>query len=72
MAEYNLAVIAGDGIGPEVIDEGRKVLDAVAAQTEGLSCFSCDPVFMFHLYRIYMIVYLKDRPGNPLIGVSLG
>lgn len=37
MAEYNLAVIAGDGIGPEVIAEGRKVLDAVAAQTDGLS-----------------------------------
>ena len=37
MAEYNLAVIAGDGIGPEVISEGRKVLDAVATQTDGLS-----------------------------------
>ena len=37
MAEYNLAVIAGDGIGPEVISEGRKVLDTVAAQTDGLS-----------------------------------
>ncbi len=36
MAEFNLAVIAGDGIGPEVISEGRKVLDAVAAQTDGL------------------------------------
>ena len=37
MAEFNLAVIAGDGIGPEVISEGRKALDAVAAQTDGLS-----------------------------------
>ena len=36
MAEYNLAVIAGDGIGPEVIAQGRKVLEAVAAQSEGL------------------------------------
>ena len=35
MAEYNLAVIAGDGIGPEVIAEGRKVLDAVAAGASG-------------------------------------
>ena len=25
----HLAVIAGDGIGPEVVDEGLKVLDAV-------------------------------------------
>ena len=30
------AVIAGDGIGPEVIAEGRKVLDAVAIQSDGL------------------------------------
>ena len=37
MAQYNVAVIAGDGIGPEVIAEGRKVLDAVAAGTDGLS-----------------------------------
>ncbi len=29
---YNIAVIAGDGIGPEVIREGRKVLDAAAAK----------------------------------------
>ncbi len=37
MAEYNLAVIAGDGIGPEVIAEGRKVLEAVAAGADGVS-----------------------------------
>ena len=37
MAQYNVAVIAGDGIGPEVIAEGRRVLDAVAAGTDGLS-----------------------------------
>ena len=30
MKSINLAVIAGDGIGPEVVDEGLKVLDAVA------------------------------------------
>ena len=30
MKNYNLAVIAGDGIGPEVVGEGLKVLDAVA------------------------------------------
>ncbi|MBM3943224.1 MAG: tartrate dehydrogenase [SAR202 cluster bacterium] len=37
MAQHNLAVIAGDGIGPEVIAEGKKVLEAVAATTRGLS-----------------------------------
>jgi 3-isopropylmalate dehydrogenase len=33
---YNIAVIAGDGTGPEVIREGRKVLDA-ASSTFGFS-----------------------------------
>ena len=37
MAEYNLAVIGGDGIGPEVVAEGKKVLDYLAANTPGLS-----------------------------------
>jgi tartrate dehydrogenase/decarboxylase / D-malate dehydrogenase len=31
MKKYKIAVIAGDGIGPEVIDEGIKVLNKVAA-----------------------------------------
>ena len=35
MAEYNLAVIAGDGVGPEVVAEGRKVLDALAGTPGG-------------------------------------
>ncbi|MBO4220121.1 MAG: tartrate dehydrogenase [Clostridia bacterium] len=34
MKEYKIAVIAGDGIGPEVIREGVKVLDE-AARTDG-------------------------------------
>ena len=37
MAEYNLAIIPGDGVGPEVVAEGRKVLDTLAADTPGLS-----------------------------------
>ena len=35
MKKYRLAVIAGDGIGPEVIAEGVKVLDAVAQLDDG-------------------------------------
>lgn len=31
MPEYNLALIPGDGVGPEVVAEGKKVLDAIAA-----------------------------------------
>jgi tartrate dehydrogenase/decarboxylase / D-malate dehydrogenase len=37
MAHYNLAVIPGDGVGPEVIAEGQKVLEALAAYTPDLS-----------------------------------
>lgn len=37
MAAYNLAIIGGDGIGPEVVAEGKKVLDYLAAQTPGLA-----------------------------------
>ena len=37
MADYNLAIIPGDGVGPEVVAEGRKVLDALAAQEVGLN-----------------------------------
>ena len=29
---YNITHLAGDGIGPEIIAEGRKVLDAVGAK----------------------------------------
>ena len=29
---FNLAVIGGDGIGPEVVAEGLKVLDVVATK----------------------------------------
>lgn len=32
MKSFNLAVIAGDGIGPEVVAQGLKVLDVVAAK----------------------------------------
>ena len=37
MTEYNLAVIPGDGVGPEVVAEGTKVLDALAKHEGGLS-----------------------------------
>jgi len=37
MAKHKVAVIAGDGIGPEVMREGIKVLNAVQAKVKGLS-----------------------------------
>lgn len=35
--EHKIAVIAGDGIGPEVLAEGVKVLNAVAEVDGGFS-----------------------------------
>ena len=32
MANYQICLLPGDGIGPEIIAEGRKVLDAVGAK----------------------------------------
>ena len=29
--KYNIAVIPGDGIGPEIVTEAKKVLDKVAS-----------------------------------------
>ena len=37
MANYKVAVIPGDGVGLEVVDEGRKALETVADTTGGLS-----------------------------------
>ncbi|MCD6151518.1 MAG: 3-isopropylmalate dehydrogenase [Deltaproteobacteria bacterium] len=42
MKKYDIAVIPGDGTGPEVVSEARKVLDAVGV----LEGFSCD-------YQVY-------------------
>lgn len=43
MNTYNIAVLAGDGIGPEVMDEALRVLDAVEAKfgfrTERKACY---------------------------------
>ncbi|GIT44626.1 MAG: hypothetical protein Ct9H300mP11_25620 [Chloroflexota bacterium] len=35
MAEYKVAVIPGDGVGLEVISEGRKALETVASVPMG-------------------------------------
>jgi 3-isopropylmalate dehydrogenase len=34
MKRYKIAIIKGDGIGPEIIDEAKKVLDAVAVNSD--------------------------------------
>ena len=37
MPVYNIALVPGDGVGPEVVHEGRKVLDSLASQDRGVS-----------------------------------
>ena len=34
MKNYNISIIKGDGIGPEIVDEAIKVLNAVAKKSE--------------------------------------
>ncbi len=56
MKTYNIALIKGDGIGPEIIDEATKVLDAVA------SCSDFD----FKYTEALMGGYAYDITGDPL------
>ncbi len=53
---YNIAIIKGDGIGPEIIDEAIKVLDSVAAKE--------DFELSYHEYLMGGIAY--DVTGDPL------
>lgn len=50
---YNIAVIPGDGTGPEVVAEGIKVLEAISRQ------FDLD--FQFKTFDLGGERYLKER-----------
>ncbi|MFN2557300.1 MAG: 3-isopropylmalate dehydrogenase [Nitriliruptorales bacterium] len=50
VARYRIAVIGGDGIGPEVVSEGLKVLDAVA-DAEGFEVEKVEFDLGAHRYR---------------------
>jgi len=56
MKVYKIALIKGDGIGPEIIDEAVKVLDAVASK--------CD--FDFQYEDLLMGGCAYDATGDPL------
>lgn len=56
MKTYNIAVIKGDGIGPEVVNEALKVLDAVAERF-GHS---------FNFHEVLMGGAAIDKTGGPL------
>lgn len=53
---YNIGIIRGDGIGPEIIDEALKVLDSVCAKE--------DFTLNYEEYLMGGIAY--DMTGNPL------
>jgi 3-isopropylmalate dehydrogenase len=55
--QFRIAVLPGDGIGPEVIDEGVKVLQAVASRMSGV-CFQLEE------FSVGAGEYL--RSGDPL------
>lgn len=59
--EYNIAVIPGDGIGPEIISEARKVLDKVG------ECFG----HKFHYTEVLMGGVSIDATGVPLTQEAL-
>lgn len=56
MKKYTIALIKGDGIGPEIIDEATKVLDAVAA---------CENI-EFDYREVLMGGCAYDMTGDPL------
>jgi 3-isopropylmalate dehydrogenase len=56
MKSYKIALIKGDGIGPEIIDEAVKVLDAVASYSG----------FSFHYEELLMGGCAYDITGDPL------
>src|SRR6185295_1633671 len=59
---FQIAVLGGDGIGPEVVAEGVKVLGAVAPRLDGVT-------FSFTGYAVGAAEYL--RHGDPLPAATL-
>ena len=63
--KHNVAVIAGDGIGPEVLAEGVKVLNAVAELDGGFS-------FQFQDFPWGCQYYLETGKMMPDVGTASG
>lgn len=59
MAAHDVALIPGDGIGPEVLREGRKVMDA-AAEVAGIA-------WQWKEYPFGAEHWLKHRKGQPTL-----
>ena len=63
MSKYNIAVIRGDGIGPEVIEEGLKILDCISKKS-GIDFFLPAPIsfLKFHLFIFFLPGLLRHEP----------
>ena len=61
MKTYRIAVIPGDGIGKEVVPEGIRVLDAVAAELLALLPESERPIDALHLARALGLAVAWDE-----------
>jgi 3-isopropylmalate dehydrogenase len=59
--DYNIAVIPGDGIGPEIITEARKVLDKIGERYG----------HVFHYTEVLMGGISIDKTGEPLTKEAL-
>ena len=57
MSDYNIAVLAGDGIGPEVMVEAKKVLAAVTKKF-GITFQLHDLMWVASLSTIMVLRYL--------------
>lgn len=64
MAEYRIAVIGGDGIGPEVVAEAEKVLQAAARLSGQVS-------FEFHHFPWGCDYYLREGRMMPADGLDI-
>ena len=61
MKSYKIAVIAGDGIGPEVISEGVRVLKCVSKLDGGFSfCIIHFSLFIIH-YSLTCATFLMKN-----------
>ena len=59
--KYNVAVLAGDGIGPEVCKAGKQVMQA-AAEKDGQIAFHFTDLLSF-FFRILIILHISRYLG---------
>ena len=66
MKNYNIVVLKGDGIGPEIVDEALKVLDATGGYTLPMVIFSS-----FGIVALLIGMLLKREDKKKGYGMEL-